>query len=256
MCVNNAEPIDKCVIWHLREFHGRALVSEEEEEESSESNIESKLCETFLSLGEAGLKSKDNSQAMEDLTACYSKPLEKHPVDSCSIAEICYRHGVALSFRCPMEDMLKEGIGTGVARITFVVDPAPAIHSAWVCAFCGLDGVTKKQRCEAGRLGRKNFPPGSARDRLREGRWLCRTRRGRPRRPRGGAGARRGRGDPQGCGQSRAGDEGHGRVECICRDGRELGRQDHCVARGGFGEVLALGVVDIFDDDRWLHWRS
>ena len=56
---------------------------------------------------------------MEDLTACINKRLEKHPVDSCSIAENRY------------------------------------VHSAWVYEDLGLDGVIKKQRCEAGQLVRK-----------------------------------------------------------------------------------------------------
>ena len=56
MCANKAEHIDKYVIRQLREFDGRTLVfitkeglelPEEEEEESSESKIESNLCETF-----------------------------------------------------------------------------------------------------------------------------------------------------------------------------------------------------------------
>jgi len=80
---------------------------ESKEDASALSESESKLCETFLTLGEVSLENENYTQAVEDLTACLNKRQEKLPEDSRSIAETHYQLGVALGFQCSFEEAVK-----------------------------------------------------------------------------------------------------------------------------------------------------
>ena len=69
--------------------------------------LEKKLCETFLALGEVSLENENYPQAVDDLTACLKKQMEKLPKDSRSIAETHYQLGVAQGFHLHFEEAVK-----------------------------------------------------------------------------------------------------------------------------------------------------
>jgi len=60
--------------------------------------LERRLCETYLLLGEVSLENENYAQAVEDLSLCLTKRREILPSDSRSIAETHYQLGVAQAF--------------------------------------------------------------------------------------------------------------------------------------------------------------
>jgi len=69
-------------------------------------NVEKKLCETFLTLGEVSLENENYVQAVEDLTLCLDRQKASLPADARPIAETHYQLGVALGFYMKYEEAI------------------------------------------------------------------------------------------------------------------------------------------------------
>merc|ERR1712058_135890 len=61
-------------------------------------DVQHKICEAYLGLGEISLENENYAQAVEDFTTCLNKRKEALPADSRSIAETHYQLGVSLAF--------------------------------------------------------------------------------------------------------------------------------------------------------------
>merc|ERR1712002_1097713 len=83
--------------------------------------LEKKLCETFLALGEVSLENENYPQAVDDLTSCLKKQLEKLPADSRSIAETHYQLGVAQGFHLHFEEAVKS-LNDAITVLTTRID--------------------------------------------------------------------------------------------------------------------------------------
>merc|ERR1712066_977860 len=82
--------------------------------------IESKLSETYQTLGEVSLENENYPQAVEDLTMCLTKQQAVLPEDSRNIAVTFYQLGVALGFNMKYEEAvvkLEEAISVLKKRI-------------------------------------------------------------------------------------------------------------------------------------------
>ena len=64
----------------------------------SQFQVEGRLSETYMKLGEVSIESENYPQAIEDLNACLRRHQEHLPDDSRCIAETHYQIGVALGF--------------------------------------------------------------------------------------------------------------------------------------------------------------
>ena len=71
---------------------------------SLQGEIEKKICEAYLLLGEVSLENKNYQQAVDDLTICLSKRQANHPSDSRSIAETHYQLGIAQAYNDKYEE--------------------------------------------------------------------------------------------------------------------------------------------------------
>merc|ERR1712066_42962 len=82
--------------------------------------IESKLSETYQTLGEVSLENENYPQAVEDLTMCLTKQQAVLPEDSRNIAVTFYQLGIALGFNMKYEEAivkLESAIGVLKKRI-------------------------------------------------------------------------------------------------------------------------------------------
>jgi len=61
-------------------------------------NLDRRICEVYLLLGEVSLENENFTQAVEDLTTCLARRQASLPSDSRSIAETLYQLGVAQAF--------------------------------------------------------------------------------------------------------------------------------------------------------------
>jgi len=73
----------------------------------SKTDLEKKLCETFLVLGEVSLENEHYSQAEDDLTNCLKMRQGSLPADSRSIAETHYQLGIAQGFHMKYEEAIE-----------------------------------------------------------------------------------------------------------------------------------------------------
>ncbi len=82
--------------------------------------LERKLDETYLTLGEVSIENENYEQAIEDLTTCLKRRQELLPRDSRCIAETFYQLGVAQGFNLQFDEAIEslgEAIGTLETRI-------------------------------------------------------------------------------------------------------------------------------------------
>jgi len=88
--------------------------------EESKTQLEKRLFETFLTLGEVSLENENYPQAVEDLTLCLTKQQAVLPEDSRNIAVTFYQLGIALGFNMKYEEAvvkLESAIGVLKKRI-------------------------------------------------------------------------------------------------------------------------------------------
>ena len=74
--------------------------------EELKASVEKKLCETFLTLGEASLENENHVQTVEDLNLCLDRQKASSPSVSRNIAETLYQLGVALGFHMKYEEAI------------------------------------------------------------------------------------------------------------------------------------------------------
>merc|ERR1711970_1456057 len=97
------DPSNLQLAWEMLELAKVIFTKQADETKDDQADIEKKLCETFLALGEVSLENENYPQAVDDLTSCLKKQLEKPPADSRSIAETHYQLGVAQGFHLHFE---------------------------------------------------------------------------------------------------------------------------------------------------------
>lgn len=72
--------------------------------DSSRMDLETKLSETYQTLGELSIENENYPQAIEDLTMCLKRRMDLLPEDSRCIAETHYQLGVALGFNLQFDE--------------------------------------------------------------------------------------------------------------------------------------------------------
>ena len=83
-------------------------------------DLETKLSETYQTLGEVSIENENYPQAIEDLTMCLRRRQDLLPEDSRCIAETHYQLGVALGFNAQFDEAvnaLSDAIGVLEKRI-------------------------------------------------------------------------------------------------------------------------------------------
>merc|ERR1712223_343696 len=86
-------------------------------------DIESKLSETYQTLGEVSIENENYPQAIEDLNMCLRRRQDLLPEDNRSVAETHYQLGVALGFNAQFDEAvnaLSDAIGVLEKRISFL----------------------------------------------------------------------------------------------------------------------------------------
>jgi len=82
--------------------------------------VEKRICETLMLLGEVSLENENYQQAVDDMTVCLSRRQASLPSDSRSIAETHYQLGIAQSFNDKYEEAeacLKSAISVLETRV-------------------------------------------------------------------------------------------------------------------------------------------
>merc|ERR1712168_1257184 len=115
------DPSNLQLAWEMLELAKVIFTKQAEEAKEDKADVEKKLCETFLALGEVSLENENSPQAVDDLTSCLKKQLEKLPADSRSIAETHYQLGVAQGFHLHFEEAVKS-LNDAITVLTTRID--------------------------------------------------------------------------------------------------------------------------------------
>merc|ERR1711970_275899 len=115
------DPSNLQLAWEMLELAKVIFTKQAEETKDDKADVEKKLCETFLALGEVSLENENYPQAVDDLTSCLKKQLEKLPADSRSIAETHYQLGVAQGFHLHFEEAVKS-LNDAITVLTTRID--------------------------------------------------------------------------------------------------------------------------------------
>merc|ERR1712083_15309 len=94
-------------------------------------DIESKLSETYQTLGEVSIENENYPQAIEDLNMCLRRRQDLMPEDSRCIAETHYQLGVALGFNAQFDEAvnaLSDAIAVLEKRISFLKEGKASIE--------------------------------------------------------------------------------------------------------------------------------
>merc|ERR1719295_619717 len=138
------EPSNLQLAWEMLELAKNILVKQSESLEKAEGaakeadkerkdRVNSRICDTFQTLGELSIENENYPQAIEDLGTCLQRRKEMLPEDSRLIAETHYQLGVAQGFNLDFDravDSLNEAIAVLAKRVdnlkakTESVDPA------------------------------------------------------------------------------------------------------------------------------------
>jgi len=95
--------------------------------------IESKLSETYQTLGEVSIENENYPQAIEDLTMCLRRRQDLLPEDSRCIAETHYQLGVALGFNAQFDEAvnaLSDAISVLEKRIGFLKEGKASLEAS------------------------------------------------------------------------------------------------------------------------------
>jgi len=90
------DPTNLQLAWEMLEL--AKVVYTKTAETSKDAELERRLCETYMVLGEISLENENYQQAVEDLTICLNKRIESLAADSRCIAESHYELGIAQGF--------------------------------------------------------------------------------------------------------------------------------------------------------------
>merc|ERR1712156_99931 len=96
-------------------------------------DLESKLSETYQTLGEVSIENENYPQAIEDLTMCLRRRQDLLPEDSRCIAETHYQLGVALGFNAQFEEAegaLSDAISVLEKRIGFLKEGKASLEAS------------------------------------------------------------------------------------------------------------------------------
>jgi len=96
------DPSNLQLAWEMLEL--AKVVYTKAAEASKEADVEKKLCETFMVLGEVSLENENYAQAVEDLSLCLKRRTDSLPADSRCIAETHYQLGIAQGFDMKYEE--------------------------------------------------------------------------------------------------------------------------------------------------------
>jgi len=101
------EPTNLQLAWEMLDL-AKVVYTKQVTEVSAEAkdDLERKLCETLLTLGEVSLENENYGQAEEDLLNCLKLRVDKLPADSRSIAETHYQLGIAQGFAMKYEEAI------------------------------------------------------------------------------------------------------------------------------------------------------
>jgi len=93
------EPSNLQQAWEMFEL-AKLIYSKQVESAEGDKKVEldRRVCETYLHLGEVSLENENYVQAVEDLTVCLARRQASLPADSRSIAETHYQLGVAQAY--------------------------------------------------------------------------------------------------------------------------------------------------------------
>ncbi len=95
------DPSSLQLAWEMLELAKQCLQKKADAmptESDKRMEVEARLSETYMQLGEVSIESENYPQAIEDLTSCLRRRQELLPEDSRCIAETHYQIGVALGF--------------------------------------------------------------------------------------------------------------------------------------------------------------
>merc|ERR1711970_676984 len=115
------DPSNLQLAWEMLELAKVIFTKQADETKDDQADVEKKLCETFLALGEVSLENENYPQAVDDLTSCLKKQPEKLPADSRSIAETHYQLGVAQGFHLHFEEAVKS-LNDAITVLTTRID--------------------------------------------------------------------------------------------------------------------------------------
>merc|ERR1712055_365713 len=115
------DPSNLQLAWEMLELAKVIFTKQADETKDDKADVEKKLCETFLALGEVSLENENYPQAVDDLTSCLKKQLEKLLADSRSIAETHYQLGVAQGFHLHFEEAVKS-LNDAITVLTTRID--------------------------------------------------------------------------------------------------------------------------------------
>merc|ERR1712004_223376 len=96
-------------------------------------DLESKLSETYQTLGEVSIENENYPQAIEDLTMCLRRRQDLLPEDSRCIAETHYQLGVALGFNAQFDEAvnaLSDAISVLEKRIGFLKEGKASLEAS------------------------------------------------------------------------------------------------------------------------------
>jgi len=97
------DPSNLQLAWEMLELAKNILIKQcesldAEKDKERKYNVESKVSDTFQTLGELSIENENYSQAIDDLTTCLERRKKLMPEDSRLIAETHYQLGVAQGF--------------------------------------------------------------------------------------------------------------------------------------------------------------
>merc|ERR1712180_572787 len=96
------DPSNLQLAWEMLEL--AKVVYTKTAETNKDTEVERRLCETYMVLGEVSLENENYPQAVEDLTICLKRRTDSLPADSRCIAETQYQLGIAQGFDMKWEE--------------------------------------------------------------------------------------------------------------------------------------------------------
>jgi len=96
------DPSNLQLAWEMLEL--AKVVYTKTVETNKDTEVERRLCETYMVLGEVSLENENYPQAVEDLTICLKRRTDSLPADSRCIAETQYQLGIAQGFDMKWEE--------------------------------------------------------------------------------------------------------------------------------------------------------
>jgi len=103
--------------------------------------LESKLSETYQTLGEVSIENENYPQAIEDLTMCLRRRQDLLPEDNRSVAETHYQLGVALGFNTQFDEAvnaLNDAISVLEKRVTNLKEKKESRGNVTICSVCTI----------------------------------------------------------------------------------------------------------------------